>query len=278
MIRINIQILLDNISGKYSGYVFTKSIDPREVNISLFYGKKANEKIYTFVEKTNSRLDDKLIFEKQTLFDNIVGVAIYSVPDLIMLKVNQKYLDFHDSPFNEEETSIGLSIREIVTGYVGTESEVITNTVIESRKSSYLKELKFERFERGITYWDSTRTPIFENGIMKYILLTTSDVTEKVLKNRSIERQNKIIEQQREQLKQKNTQLISIMENLSNKTLQIDVSGAPIYNSEGKLGVLSSRAMTDYLKREEAIISRFEILNRIIDTFDYLLLDYHVQI
>jgi len=60
---------------------------------------------------------------------------------------------------------------------VGTESEVITNTVIKSRKSSYLKEIKFERFERGITYWDSNQIPIFENGIMKYIMFTTFEST-----------------------------------------------------------------------------------------------------
>ena len=60
---------------------------------------------------------------------------------------------------------------------MGTESEVITNTVIKSRKSSYLKEIKFERFERGITYWDSNQIPIFENGIMKYIMFTTFEST-----------------------------------------------------------------------------------------------------
>ena len=54
------------------------------------------------------------------------------------------------------------------------------------------------------------------------------------------------------------------------KTLQIDVSGTPIYDSEGKftLGVLCSRDMTDYFKHEEAIRSRYEFLNRMIDTFD----------
>ena len=54
------------------------------------------------------------------------------------------------------------------------------------------------------------------------------------------------------------------------KTFQVDVSGTPIYDSEGKfiLGVICSRDMTEYYKYEKAIRSRFEILNRIIDTFD----------
>jgi|GEM_PF-4345100 len=45
IIRINAQTLLDNISDKFSGYVFTRSLDPREVNISYFYNKETNEKI-----------------------------------------------------------------------------------------------------------------------------------------------------------------------------------------------------------------------------------------
>jgi len=207
LIRINTQILLDNINDKFSGYVFTKSLDPREVNISYFYDKETNKKIYTFVEKPNSRIDDKMIFMEQALSDNIVGISIYSMPDLIMLKVNQKYLDLHDSPYNEEKTSIGLSIREIVTGYVGTESEAITNTVIESRKSSSLRGIKLERFDKNITYLDSNQTPLFEGGIIKYIMFTTSESTEEVLKNKNIERQNKIIKQQKEQLEQQKKEL-----------------------------------------------------------------------
>ena len=94
-------------------------IDPREVNISLFYDNETNEKVYTFVEKPNSRLNDKLIFVEQTFIENISGVAVYSVPDLILLKANEKYLDFMNSPFNKEENSIGRPIREIITGFVG---------------------------------------------------------------------------------------------------------------------------------------------------------------
>ena len=57
---------------------------------------------------------------------------------------------------------------------------------------------------------------------------------------------------------------------LPHKTLQIDVSGTPIYDSEGKfiLGVMCYRDMAAYLKHEEAIRSRYELLNRMINTFD----------
>jgi signal transduction histidine kinase len=54
------------------------------------------------------------------------------------------------------------------------------------------------------------------------------------------------------------------------RTLQIDVSGTPIYDSQGKfsLGVLCSRDMTAYLKHEEDIRNRYEFMNKMIETFD----------
>ena len=135
MIRINLQMLIDNITGKYSGYIFTKSLNAREVNILLSNDTETNEKKYTFIEKPNSRLDNKLIFEEQSFIDDISGVAVYSVPDLILLKSNQKYLDLVDSPFDKESTSIGKPIKEIISGFVGTNVEIIWNTILVSRKT-----------------------------------------------------------------------------------------------------------------------------------------------
>ena len=93
MLKINSQILLDNISSNYSGYIFTKSFSAREVNIYTFTYTETNGKVYTFIEKPNSRLDDKLVFIEQLFKDDTSGFAVYSAPDLILLKSNQKYLD-----------------------------------------------------------------------------------------------------------------------------------------------------------------------------------------
>ena len=215
MLKITPQILLDNVGSKCCGYIFTKSLDAREVSISLSQNKETNQKKYTFIEKPNSRLKDKLIFEEQTFNDNISGMAIYSVPGLLLLKSNQKYLDFKDSPFNIPENSIGRPIRELIKGFVGSQTEIILNTVLRDQKSSHIKDTQFNDLARGITYWDSFQTPIFQNGKIKYILETVCDVTEKVLRSQSLEQQNKIIGQQREQLEQHNIQLMSIIKNLS---------------------------------------------------------------
>ena len=225
MLKINLQILIDNIEKKHSGYIFTKSLKAREVNVSLFNDKGTNKKVYTFIEKPNSRLDDKLIFVEQAFIDDISGVAVYSVPDLILLKANQKYLDLMDSPFNNGENSIGRPIKEMVKGFVCNLAEIICNSTLETQTTSYIKEFGFDDFTRDITYWSFTQTTIFESGKMKYIFKTASEITEKFFKNQNLERQIKIIQQQKEQFEHQNTQLINIIENLSEAVMVSDNKG-----------------------------------------------------
>ena len=51
MLKINSQILLDNIICKYSGYIFTKSLSSREVSISLSNNIETNEKVYNLLRE-----------------------------------------------------------------------------------------------------------------------------------------------------------------------------------------------------------------------------------
>lgn len=238
MLKINSQILLHNIENKYSGFIFTSLLEAREVDISLSQGEETNDKVYTFIEKSNSRLKDKLIFVEQTFIENVCGVAIYSLSDLILLKANQKYLDFFNPHFNKEKSSIGRSITEIIPGFVGGQAEVLWKTVVETQKTGIVKEVRFDDYGKGITYWDYTITPIFENGKMKYIFLTSTDVTDRVLKNQSIEEKNNIIQEQ-------NTQLMSIIENLS--------EGVILRDNKGKLIMANPEAKRLIYKCEKTI-------------------------
>ncbi|MBU3189485.1 PAS domain S-box protein [Clostridium bowmanii] len=232
MLRINSQIHLSNINNKYSAYIFTKSLEAREVDIVISHVPDTNEKVYSFIEKFKSRLDDKLAFVEQTFNDNIIGSAVFSVPDLIMLRANQLYLDFMDSPFNIEGNSIGKPIREIVTGYVGSEAEDNWRNVLESQKTSYIKEFRCDNFQRGVTYWNSTQTPIFENGKMRYIYETSTEITEMVLGR--INNQKEQL-RKKQQLLQRNTQLSNIIENLSDGIIIADNKGKyMLTNSEAR--------------------------------------------
>jgi len=287
MIRINSQIHFDNISGQYAGYIFTKLFEAREVNISFFYDKETDKQLYIFVEKINSRLDDKLIFIEQTFIDNVSCVAIFSVPNFMLLKSNQKYLDSMNCHFNKEENTVGRSVSEIVTGFVRTETEVIWNNLLETQKAFYMKEFQLDSVVRGITYWDFSLIPIFENGKMKYIFQTAIEVTETVLTKQFIERQNNIIKEQKEQLEQqleqkniqlmqhnkqlddKNTQLVTILENLSegimvsdNKSEYIVVNAEArrlIYRPHKVIAVGNSYQNTKYFDMKGNEITRQNI-------------------
>ena len=149
MLNLNSQIFLENVTESFFCYIFTKNLDPLEVTISIYNDDKTNEKKYTFVEKVNSRLDDKLTFVEQTFIDNISGAAIYSVPNLILLKSNKKYLDLMNYQFNKGEISVGRHIGEIIQGYVGSADEVDFKNVIKNKKQSIQKNLKLIVLIRG---------------------------------------------------------------------------------------------------------------------------------
>ena len=231
LLNLNSQILLENICIKYSGYIFTKLLSAREVDISISHDNATNVTLFTFIEKPNSRLKDKLIFVEQAFSENISGVAVYSVPDLILLKANQKYLEFMDIPHDKEENSIGKSVTEIITAFTGSHSEIIWNTVIQSKKPNYTKEFEFKPLGRDITYWDFTKTPIFENGELKYIFETSFEVTKRVFENRNLERQNKIIEEQKKELE-------AILENIAD--------GITIFDNKGQYVLINKSAREMY--------------------------------
>ncbi|MBU3181773.1 PAS domain-containing sensor histidine kinase [Clostridium psychrophilum] len=194
MIKINSQIYIDNIRCNYIGHIFTKLQSVREVNISLLKSNEINEKLYSFVEKPNSRLEDKLMFEEEIFKDDKSGVAVYSVPDLILLKANQKYLNLVDLAFNKKTNSIGSPISEIVKAF-GIEAEVIWNSIIKTQKrTSYIKEFVTGNLNSNITYWRFVQTAIFERKKIKYIFETVSKVNEKVFENQYLGQLNNITE------------------------------------------------------------------------------------
>ena len=231
MLKINSQIYIDNIRSNYSGYIFTKLQSVREVNISLLQSNEINEKLYSFIEKPNSRLEDKLIFEAQAFKDDKSGVAVYSVPDLILLKANQKYLNLVDLIFNKKRNSVGRPISEIVKAF-GIEAEVIWNSIIKTQKrTSYIKEFITGNLNRNTTYWRFVQTAIFERKKIKYIFETVSEVNEKAFENQHLE-----------QLERSNANPIDIID--------------------------QSRKIEKYKKELENIKCQYEFLHRMIDTFE----------
>lgn len=235
MIKFNLELNLDNINNRYSGFIFTKFMEAREVNISILLDKEKNKQKYIFIEKPNSRFEDKFTFVEQICTENILSVAIYSVPDLKLLKANKTYINIMNPPFNKYENIIGKPIRETVTRYVEIKINTIWESLCQRKKTVYMKELEIKDANNRSSYWNFRITPIFEDTAMKYIVVTSIEVTRSFLKNQSIERQKSIIEKQKEEVEQKNSQLKSIIENLSEGVMLSDKDGKVIMiNKEGE--------------------------------------------
>jgi signal transduction histidine kinase len=148
----------------------------------------------------NSFSLDKWIYANRMCEDNLTGIGIYSVPDLVLLKASQKYVDCWDTPFNVIENCLGKRIDELVSDWHGSIMESHWKDILLTGKTLQLKEFMQDIGPKGVTYWDMTVTPLYEDGSIKYLLSNSIDVTDRVLDRIRIENQSKLIAQQNEML------------------------------------------------------------------------------
>lgn len=198
-------------------YIFTRKLEFREVEIETVYIQEAFSSALIFKE-CFTRFEDKNIYLEQIYNAGISGIAVYSVPDMILLKANQKYLDFLEVPFNDRQNSLGRRIDEVVTDWKGSPVEKFWMEAIITGKTVQVKEYEHKGFTRGLTYWESIITPIKENGKIKYVVGNTQEITEKVLAGRKIEAQASEVKKQKEQMD-------AIMENMTEALYIFDKYG-----------------------------------------------------
>ena len=168
------------LKDNFEGYIFTKFLKAREVSISFFKNPDSYGVTYSVVETQNPRLEDKLIFHEHTFNENIHRVAIFSLPDGILLKANQKYLDYIDIPDHSLENCTGRPLREIAKGFDGSCTEPYFNSLLKTHEPNEIKDFKYERVEGIVSFWDITHIPIFEKGKLKYLFVRAAEVTEEV--------------------------------------------------------------------------------------------------
>lgn len=240
MIKFNLKSYFDDENHtnneKYSVFIFTKFMEVREVNISFSYDKEKNRRKYIFVEKLNSRLEEKFIFLEQIFKESVSSVAIYSASDLKLLKANKSYITLMNPLINKYEGIIGRSIMEVLNGIMKTKISSIHRSLCETKKTVYVKELKLKNIFNRTSYFDLTITPIFEDkNNMKYIIVISNEVTDRVIKNKNIEKEKRSIEKQKKELEQQNSQLKAVLENLSEGVMLSDNKGKIIMiNKEAK--------------------------------------------
>lgn len=207
ILRIGPSVDIENIDEKADHFLFTKSFEFRLISMKII--KKIDKKIYIIKEQPNSRFEVKHPYLSQLCKSNLVGIAVYSVPDMILVKANQKYLDFLEPPFNQGHCSMGRKIDKIITEWKGSQVEKFWQKAICTGEVVQVKEYKHIGYGRGITYWDSIITPVSEDGKIKYVVSNTSEVTEKVINREKMQHQMEAISLQNKKMK-------AIFENISN--------------------------------------------------------------
>lgn len=222
ILRVSPSLDIEKVDESTDYFLFTKLLEVKFVNIEVI--KKMDEQIYILREKPNSRLEDKFNYLYVMLSENLTGVSIYSASDRILFKANEKYLDFFDAPSNTPESTLGKSINEFFLDWKNSPFEELWNDAIKTGKSQYLKEYRYDKFKRGLTYWDIAITPIKENEVVKYIVGNRQDVTERVLCREKVQDQMK-------EIKLKNKQMEAIFEIIQDNISIFDRHGKYLKNS-----------------------------------------------
>lgn len=230
--KLKININSETLGETHEALLFTKKLEIRFVNIILSKDYLNGENKYTITEIPESRFEHNNAYLEELCKANIAGIAVYSMPGMILIKANQKYLNFLEPPFNSKEVSLGKKIEDIITGWKGSPVEKYWQECIDTKKIVQVKEYLHEGYKKGITYWDSIITPICQNGQVKYLVSNTFDVTTNVLNRLKISEQlntiklkNIDLQNKEKELSVKNETLNSILDNIYDGLAVIDSNG-----------------------------------------------------
>lgn len=177
-----------------SCYIFTKDLEPREVEIwSKADGAVAAS--YYFREKPDSRMYENLRLFKHPFEQGKMRTALLSFPDLIILDANQCYLKHWDEPHSRKENSIGIKYTDLISEDFRSDifDGIILKELSEGRPF-FRYDVEYCHPGKRTTYWDMSYMPIYQGNEMKYIVLQCIDVTEKFLEKAKAERQQEELE------------------------------------------------------------------------------------
>jgi len=201
LIRLSSKKGLKNIKDNHSYYIFTKSLQPREVNIIKRTGLMVGEQMYIFLEKPNSRLEEKIPCIAQYCSNNIFAYAVLSIPDRIILASNQKFYNQLNEYQVEYKCILGKKIDDILSDFKFSFDLISAFKKIAAGKTVEMKEAVLEHEKKGIGYGDILAFPVYSQNVVKYCVVNIFDVTDKILYKKRMDEQSVIIGEQSEKLK-----------------------------------------------------------------------------
>ncbi|MHC1682180.1 MAG: ATP-binding protein [Clostridiaceae bacterium] len=226
LLRINTKIDFDDLEKEY--FIFNKSLEYRNVQIVL---EKEDQECfkYYFIEKSNSRFEDKFNVIRSLFNDEKVGIAVFSSPDLTLITANKIYFNTLDKPFDRREVSIGLKVRELFKNVNNEKVYKILKKVINEKNNFYEKEIKRNNETSKITYINNTIMPVVENNEVKYMIFVSEDITEDVILGKYNIDQVRINESLHKQAIDKQVEMIyQIIYDLDLPSLRIEINNLEV--------------------------------------------------
>lgn len=197
LLRISEDISKIRNLKKCDCYMFDICRRVKEVTVSYEEKTELKQCIYTFQPKKNSVLEDKYPFLEFANSANDTGVALYSVPDYVLLKGNESYIRYCRRLYGSPEDIIGKRVEEIIPDWEVSDTKNIFSRAVRTGKPVFCDESMKEYPGAGIVSTRYTLTPVIEEDSVRYLVLIHNDMTEKVKIRNILTKKNSIIEGQK---------------------------------------------------------------------------------
>ncbi|MCX7885367.1 MAG: ATP-binding protein [Caloramator sp.] len=218
LIRIYPEVDERDLFEQKEYFIFDSMFKAKIVTLKKDEMKKRGEYVYTFIQKYEKSIKQKMNFFEKIQFysDKSVGIALFSYPDFILLKANKNFYDFLYQETTKRENIIGKKIIE----HIETKVEIgfwnkIWERILKTGETYSVKEYKHIKMDGKVAYYSINITPIKEKGIIKYSIVTVKEITNDVLKRKKLEKQALLIKEQKDQLE-------AIIKNISDGIAIVD--------------------------------------------------------
>ena len=177
--------------------------------------------------------EGKFSYLDKLLKDNKFGVAIYSFPDLNLVKANKIYINTLNNTSIKREKYFDLKVREL---FEMEEEDILLRLfkkAIEMRETQIFDELYHNDFNGKEEYLKFTITPIIENNILNYTVITIRNVTEYVSDKVKLEAKVKKLMKEKEILQKENYKYKKVIESMTDGLILTDKNGNVEFLNEG---------------------------------------------
>lgn len=212
LFRIDSQVNLQEMEDHTAIFLFTKELAAIEGTMSVEFMNNGAERVFSFTTNPINSVSEKFNLATQFAASRGNGIALLSFSgeqsNVLLINSNQSFLNFLEPPYNIKSNSIGKKMADISQAYSDGKLSHIKEHIINTGEPYHIKEIGIDSRNSGENYWDINLVPILGEGVLKYVLVSLSNVTEVVLSRKTIE--------------QRNEQLKVVIENIPDETIIFD--------------------------------------------------------